>query len=355
MKKIIAIIDCSIPINSRNQKIINSIKSYYPEYEIHVITWNREGLTLKEKGNFHAYYCIAPYADAKAKISGMFGYKKYIQKTFNKIHPDIIIASHWSNLILVAGTKTKGQKLIYENLDIPTGGYIVRKTSQLLEKWALRKTDLIIHASRFFMPLYPKRIPQIILENKPAFAPNFSHKKPQHPLRISFIGRIRYKEILINLVDALKNDNRYKLYFHGSGEDFSFMQKYCKNVENVTFTGEYKYEDVVKLYHQSDIIWAAYPNKDYNVVYAISNKFHESSYVGIPCVYSDHTKLADFVEEKEIGLVVNPYDTNKIKALFSKIYDNKIDLETIKKNMIKFHKEETTWETDFQEFKTFLE
>ena len=67
MKKIIAIIDCSIPINSRNQKIINSIKSYYPEYEIHVITWNREGLTLKEKGNFHAYYCIAPYADAKAK------------------------------------------------------------------------------------------------------------------------------------------------------------------------------------------------------------------------------------------------------------------------------------------------
>lgn len=54
------------------------------------------------------------------------------------------------------------------------------------------------------MPLYPKRIPQIILENKPAFAPNFSHKKPQHPLRISFIGRIRYKEILINLVDALK-------------------------------------------------------------------------------------------------------------------------------------------------------
>ena len=34
---------------------------------------------------------------------------------------------------------------------------------------------------------------------------------------------------------------------------------------------------------------------------------------------------------------------------------NKIDLENIKKNMIKFQKEETTWETDFQEFKTFLE
>lgn len=131
------------------------------------------------------------------------------------------------------------------------------------------------------------------------------------------------------------------------------MQKYCKNVENVTFTGEYKYEDVVKLYHQSDIVWAAYPNKDYNVVYAISNKFHESSYVGIPCIYSDHTKLADFVEEKEIGLVVNPYDTNKIKALFSRIYDSKIDLENIKKNMIKFQRKKPLGKLIFKNSKHF--
>ena len=56
MKKIIAIIDCSIPINSRNQKIINSIKSYYPDYDIHIITWNREGVSLNKENNFHAYH-----------------------------------------------------------------------------------------------------------------------------------------------------------------------------------------------------------------------------------------------------------------------------------------------------------
>ena len=41
MTRKIALIDCSIPINTRNQKIINSIKNYYPECEIHIITWNR--------------------------------------------------------------------------------------------------------------------------------------------------------------------------------------------------------------------------------------------------------------------------------------------------------------------------
>ena len=72
MKKIIAIIDCSIPINSRNQKIINSIKSCYPDYDIHIITWNREEVSLNKENNFHAYHRIAPYANAKAKICGMF-------------------------------------------------------------------------------------------------------------------------------------------------------------------------------------------------------------------------------------------------------------------------------------------
>lgn len=355
MHKTIAIIDCSIPINSRNQKIINSIKSYYPESDIHIITWNREGLSLDKESDFHAYNCMAPYADAKAKIRGMFGFKKYIKNIFNQIHPDIIIASHWSNLILVADTKIKGQKLIYENLDIPTGGYVVRKITQLFEKWALRKTDLIVHASRFFKPLYPQKIPQIILENKPAFTPNLSSIKQRQPLRISFIGSIRYKEILINLVDALKDDSRYEIYFHGSGEDLSFMQKYCKNIKNVIFTGKYKYDDVVKLYHQSDIVWAAYPNRDFNVVYAISNKFHESLFVGIPCVYSDHTKLADFVREKKIGLVVDPYDKKSIKKLFAKIIDGTIDIDSIKENMLKFQKQETTWDIDFQKLKTYLD
>ena len=73
MKKIIAIIDCSIPINSRNQKISNSIKSYYPDYDIHIITWNREEVSLNKENNFHAYHRIAPYANAKANFVDLGG------------------------------------------------------------------------------------------------------------------------------------------------------------------------------------------------------------------------------------------------------------------------------------------
>ena len=148
---------------------------------------------------------------------------------------------------------------------------------------------------------------------------------------------------------------RYQLYFHGSGEDLNYMRSYCSNIKNVFFTGKYLYENVTQLYHNSDVVWAAYPNKDFNVVYAISNKFHESLYVGIPCIYSDQTKLAELVKEKNIGFVVNPYDISSIKNLFSNIYDGTVNMEEIKENMKKFHEKETTWETDFQKLKSYLE
>lgn len=356
MKKTIAVIDCSIPINSRNQKIIDSIKSHFPEHDIHIITWNREGLALNaEDNNFHAFNRIAPYADAKAKLVGMFGFKKYIKKILSEIKPDIIIASHWSNLILCADQKHEGQVLIYENLDVPTGGVVIRKITQLLEKIALSKVDVIVHASRFFKKLYPQTIPQIILENKPAFPLCFQNNKIHRPLVISFIGSVRYKEILINLVEAVKNDNRFLLYLHGSGEDLNFMQEYCKDIDNVSFTGKYQYKDVVSLYHQSDVVWAAYPNKDFNVVYAISNKFHESLFVGVPCVYSNKTELANLVRDKQIGFVVNPYDITDIKRLFTGIYDGSIDMSHIKDNMLAFQKSETTWDQDFMKLKKYLE
>ena len=346
---IFTLIDCSIPINTRNQKIVDSIKKEYPDAAIHVISWNREGKKHDLSNIYHIYERNAPPADVKAKLMGMRGFKKYIGRVLSEIHPDVIIASHWSNLILVSGFKKKGQMLIYENLDIPTGGLFVRTASCFCEHFALRNVDLIIHASRFFMSLYKQKIPQIILENKPAFPPNREKGGTAHPLKVAFIGAIRYKDILMKLVDALKDDGKYELYFHGSGEDLDAMKDYCKDAKNVFFTGKYAYSEVVGLYHQSDVIWAGYPNKDYNVVYAISNKFHESLYVGVPCVYSSRTKLADCVKRENIGFVVDPYNTYAIKSLFDNISSGKIDLDEVKEAMEEYQKKETTWNEDFNQ------
>lgn len=355
-KKKVAIIDCSIPINTRNQKIIDSLRASYEDLEIHIITWNREGSKLDNNNRFfYAYDKIAPYADARAKLRGLVGFKKYIEQVLSEISADVIIASHWSNLMLVTSAKKKGQILIYENLDIPTGGFPIRQVEGLIERICLRKVDLMIHASRFFRPLYNNvDIPQLVLENKPAFSPNPKTSISGKPLKVAFVGTIRYKEILQNLADALMNDPAFELYFHGSGEDYGTMKEYCKNANNIYFTGKYDYSSVVSLYHQADIIWAGYPNRDYNVVYAISNKFHESLYVGVPCVFSKGTKLADFVKANNLGFVVDPYDTVEIKGLFQRIASGEEDINGVKQSMLDYQSKETTWTEDFKQIVIFL-
>lgn len=355
MKNIYALVDCSLPINSRNQKIIDTIKIYNPNAEIHIITWSREGKSIEQNQYLHAYKRVAPYADVKAKLQGMLGFKRYIGEILEQINPEVIIASHWSNLVLVSGFKKNYQVLIYENLDIPTGGSLIRAVSCYLERRALKKVDLIIHASRFFRPLYKDNIAQVILENKPRFSPDIKTNLVGNPLKIAFIGLVRYKDILMNLVDAVKDNEKYELYFHGSGEDASVMKEYCINYKNVFFTGPYNHSQLISLYHNSDIIWAGYPNKDYNVVYAISNKFHESIYTGVPCIFSTNTELATFVKKEHLGFVVDPYSPNDIKKLLDDISSGSVSIDNVKESMRNYLSKESSWDEDFKEILKYLE
>jgi glycosyltransferase involved in cell wall biosynthesis len=312
-----------------------------------VITWNRELCELPLKQGYYYNY-KAPLADPIAKIRGMFGYRKFIHDCLRQINPDVIIASHWSNLVLVADYKKDNQVLVYENLDVPTGNKFIRCISRIWEFRALKKVDLIIFASRFFKELYPKNHRCIVLENKPAFTAKCKRDLPQCPLKISFIGSVRYKEILSNLVQAVKDDSRVELYFYGDGEDLPYMKTLCEGSKNIFFSGRYDYDMVEQLYHQSHVVWAAYPNKDYNVVYAISNKFHESLYLGVPCIYSNNTRLADYVQEHNIGLIVDPYNVSAIKCMIDEICEGEINLNKIVMSINEYKNNETSWDEDFR-------
>ena len=72
----------------------------------------------------------------------------------------------------------------------------------MLESRKLKNFDLIIHASRFFKELYSPSIPQIILENKSTFDFKLEEQHTHSPFVVSYIGTVRYKEILERFVTA---------------------------------------------------------------------------------------------------------------------------------------------------------
>ena len=354
------LIDSSYPINTRNEKIIFSLKRVFPHLSVSFITWNRDGRVVADtdKG-MPIYNKKSGYGKIFQKLINLWGYFRFLKGYNEKTSPLIIIASHWDMLFLASIFKKRRQILVYENLDIPTSSNkLVLFILKQVETFALKKTDAIIFASRFFEDLY-KHFDgcKMIIENKPLIR-NVSTclqvPKENNVLIISYIGLVRYADILKNLIDAVKDNNSVILYIHGEGQDLSKLRNYAAEYSNVKFTGRFGQADLPRLYSSSDIIWAVYPNKDYNVKYAISNKFHESIEYKVPCIYSNNTKLGDFVEYNHIGLTVDPYSVHDIKALVNLFVQDKTILERLKDNLFCYSQTEKGWNEEFRIFEQYI-
>ena len=348
--KHIVLIDESYPINTRNRRILDSLSSFYKDSaRLEVITWDRNNEYKEELAGYHVYKKASAYGNRVQKFFNMWGFYRFCRSLIRQMKPDVVIASHWNNLLMMPKLDPKSQMLIYENLDMPSGPFVIRKCTSTLEKLKMREVNLTVHASRFFATQYPTKYPQIILENKPTFkAESLVEREISFPIRVAFIGILRYIDILKNLMEALRDDMRFQLYFHGSGHAQNQLKKLADKSANIFFTGYYAYEDVPKLYEQTDIVWAAYPNKDFNVKYAISNKFHESIMLGVPAVYASQTCLGVYAAQQNIGLEIDPYSVEAIRDMFNQIADGRIDLALMKSALSEFCKQQTSWEEDFK-------
>ena len=345
------LIDTAYPVNTRNEKIMDSLRVFIPDIDIRVITWDRNKLAQSSReGIYYLYRGDVKLGDRIKKFLHLYRFKNFVDDIISNEKPNIIIASHWETLYALPKRVNQSACVVYENLDIPDGSRIAIKVGTFIERKSLYKADIITHASRFFLKLFEDcEQKQIVLENKPMFDGIEQKSDIGNPFVISFIGTIRYFETISKLVDAIKDDSRFELHFYGGGPDYELLSNYCSGICNVKLFGKYNYNDIKLLYRASDLIWAVYPNKDYNVKYAISNKFYESMYLGIPCVYANKTELGDFVESNLIGYTVDPYSVEMIKCLLNKVYLEKPLYNEIKRNIFAFAKKETTWDSDFND------
>lgn len=348
MKASFLLIDSTYPINTRNDKVLGSLREMFPDSAVNVVTWNRDQRPQREDWvPTHLYHRPSPYGKSIKKLKNMVGYYRFVKKLNESLKPSIIIASHWDMLIIGALMKKDSQVLIYENLDIPkSSNKIVLTILQWIEKTALRKTDIAIFASRFYEPLYPQtNFDKIVVENKPIDIR--SHVRPLREestdLIVSYIGGVRYVSILKNLVDAVKKVSGVRLEVHGEGYQLEELIAYAARNEKITFTGRYEYQTIGRLYDSADVVWAVYPNDDHNVKYAISNKFHESLQYGVPCIYAWQTKLGDMVCQSKIGFTVNPYSSDDIARLLEYLRDNRSTLAQAVEHNREFLSKELSW------------
>lgn len=164
--------------------------------------------------------------------------------------------------------------------------------------------------------------------------PRTSFREKNKPIRIGFIGYVRFFETNKKLLDIFKNDNRFELHYYGTNANI--LKKYAEenNIYNTAFHDTFPTSETSKYLEKIDIINNLYGNGNIALDYALSIKLYHAIFTRIPILVCPNTFMEEIANEYQIGFTFHRYD-DSIKEELYKWYSC-LNYETFKLNCNKF-------------------
>lgn len=136
------------------------------------------------------------------------------------------------------------------------------------------------------------------------------------PIKITFIGNVRFFEINKKLLDYFKNDMRFKLQFYGTNA--SVLEDYAKEngILNVEFHDSFQVKETPTFIERTDLVNNIYGNKSMSLDYAVSIKLYYGIYTRTPILVVPNTYMAKIIEKYKIGYVIENIDLDLPDKLF---------------------------------------
>lgn len=266
-----------------------------------------------------------------------------------KIRPDIIHVGLIDMLLIATIYKTffnNKVKIIYEIGDLPK--FIINKHAGIkeilrnfivyLEKKLTKGIDLLILTSPYFWDEYYKKFVEkekyLYIANAPSkeLFGKFKKKNLGGRIVIGYVGFVRYKKQILNLIDAVrKYKDTFEIYIAGEGPDAKEIRQYITDTNSedfITMTGPYNYnEDILNIYSKLDIVYSVYDTSFENVKLALPNKLYEAIVCELPMIVAKNTQLEKFVLDYKIGYSVDDQEVEDLENLLKSIRENPMGLE----------------------------
>jgi glycosyltransferase involved in cell wall biosynthesis len=199
-----------------------------------------------------------------------------------------------------------------------------------------------------------------VVENTPDLDVFAAAKKgPALPARtFAYHGTMTAQRGLDNLVKgfalAVKRDPDIRLVLAGGGEsydDLVNLSKECRVADKVHFTGRFRYEDLVRLYGETDIGVVPQP-PDESCDHTIPNKLYDYLACGKPVIVSPARPLRRVVEETHTGLAL---PSCAPEAIAQGILDVRhMNLPVLAENALRAAREKYHWSHDVGVMMEFL-
>ena len=139
----------------------------------------------------------------------------------------------------------------------------------------------------------------------------------------------------------MKKNNEYELHVGGFGKYEKEFENASNEYNNIYYYGSLKYNDVLNLEKDCDILFATYDPKIKNHKYSAPNKIYEAMALGKPIIVCYNTGIDQLIVSNSIGDAID-YDAKEfIKAL--KKYNKKENIKDFEKRAKKLYFDKYSW------------
>ena len=264
------------------------------------------------------------------------GFQKKAIEKIAEINPDVIYAEGLDSLIIAGQYGKKHDVTIIfevadlrENYIVQPAAIVQRILTKLLlkrEKKAFKNVDFLVVTSPKFYDMHYASL----IKDRVVFVPNAPNveifqdykKKKSGNFTVGFIGGIRYLKQMKMLADAAKAKGIDVLFAGAGGTSSEYQEilEYCKDMQNVRFSGRYNYEEeIAKLYGMVDCVFSVYDADNPNVRIALPNKLYEAVLCELPIIVAKGTYLSELVAQYGVGISVSHKDQDELEMALEKL------------------------------------
>lgn len=301
------------------------------EYKVYF--WNRSNFSLNLSDKYVYYNQVSDLKKSKVqKLLDFVKFRKWlIRQLESNQHDKIIALSTLSGVLLGKYLYKKKGRYIF---DIRDYSYEHIAPFYSIEKKVIENSAFTAISStgfRDFLPEYEYVIAHNF--NRNDIIPDAKFVKTKGQINFVWNGLIRYFDFQTKYLDALKNDSRFNIIYHGDGPELDRYKEYCTSngFTNVQFTGAYINSEKGKLLSEANILNNCYGyllGAGSKLKYAVSNRFYDGIIYHIPQLVETEGFKSEWVDKAGLGVSYSP-DANFANKLYD--YYQSIDAEVFDK------------------------
>lgn len=278
-----------------------------------IISWDRDGIN---ENHIISFTCLFnPFSNRIKKLINYFKYRHFIAVQIRKNNYDkLIIFGPQMGLLLYALIKGKYNKKVFlDYRDISIEQIFKKRFKKLLEccsKIAISSPGFKKVLPKGFIYIISHNINESLLSNSWEISSNYTKPFNQERIVISTIGAIRDIGSNIELLNSLKNNEKFIIQFIGRGSEQ--ISKLSPNISNAFYKGYYQKEDEHKFIVSTDFINIYYPHITTHSL-ALSNRFYNALVYKRPMIVTSNSIQGDYVENYKLGLALDNCQNLEIK------------------------------------------